>query len=294
MKYFEKHPMLMIAIGVLGVSASSILVRYSPAPSAVTACYRLLWTVLLLSPLVWGKSAVRKELAAVDKKTVLWSLASGVALAAHFVLWFESLRHTSVASSTTIVCTEVIWVALGYRLFLKGRLSAKAVGAIALAFGGSVLVAWADSGSVGHLKGDILSLVAAMAVAVYTLIGRHVRERTSTTVYTYLVYAACAVTLLLTCLVQGVNLFPASPAAVAVGLALAVLSTLLGHSVFTWCLKYFSPAFVSASKLLEPVVAAVLAAILFAEKPRPVQLVGCLVILGSVLWYSRLESRERE
>jgi len=294
MKFFEKHPMSMIAVGILGISLSSILVRYSPAPSAVTACYRLLWTMLLLSPLVWGKKAVRRELAAVDKKTLFWSIASGVALAAHFVLWFESLRHTSVASSTTIVCTEVIWVALGYCVFLKGRLSGKAVAAIALAFGGSILVAWADSGSGGHLKGDILSLIAAIAVAVYTLIGRKLRATTSTTVYTYLVYAACAATLLLTCLVQRQSLFPAKPAALLVGLGLAVLSTLLGHSIFTWCLKYFSPAYVSASKLLEPVVAAVLAAFLFGERPRPVQLLGCLVILGSVLWYSRLESREKE
>ncbi len=293
MKYFEKHPMLMIAVGVLGISLSSILVRYSPAPSAVTACYRLLWTVLLLSPVVWGRPSLRKELLAADRKTLLWSLASGVALAAHFMLWFESLYHTSVASSTTIVCTEVIWVALGYCVFLKGRLSGRAAGAIVLALSGSLLVAWADSGSGSHLRGDILALIAAIAVAAYTLIGRMLRETTSTSVYTYLVYTACAVTLLLTCLVQSQQLFPAEPAALLVGLGLAVLSTLLGHSVFSWCLKYFSPAFVSASKLLEPVVAAVLAAILFAEKPRPVQLLGCALILGGVLWYSRLESKAK-
>ena len=43
-------------------------------------------------------------------------LCSGLFLAIHFVLWFESLRHTSVASSTTIVCTEVVWVCLGFPL----------------------------------------------------------------------------------------------------------------------------------------------------------------------------------
>ena len=39
------------------------------------------------------------------------SAISGLFLAVHFVLWFESRNHTSVAGSTTIVCTEVIWVA---------------------------------------------------------------------------------------------------------------------------------------------------------------------------------------
>ena len=49
MKYIEKHPMTMIVLGILGISMSSILVKYSAAPSAVTAAFRLLWTVLLSS-----------------------------------------------------------------------------------------------------------------------------------------------------------------------------------------------------------------------------------------------------
>lgn len=57
---------------------------------------------------------MRKELFSLEKKSVVLSVVSGVFLAIHFVLWFESLKHTTVASSATIVCTEVIWVALGF------------------------------------------------------------------------------------------------------------------------------------------------------------------------------------
>lgn len=149
MKYIEKHPMLMIVIGIFGISMSSILVKYSMAPSAVTAAFRLLWTVLLMSPVVWGKREVRTELMQADKKTVRLSVISGLFLAVHFVLWFESLNYTSVASSTTIVCTEVIWVALGFCLFMKGKLSAKAATAIVVTVAGSVLIALADSAAGG-------------------------------------------------------------------------------------------------------------------------------------------------
>ena len=38
----------MILVGVVGISLSSIFVKYSAAPSAVTAAWRLLWTVILL------------------------------------------------------------------------------------------------------------------------------------------------------------------------------------------------------------------------------------------------------
>ena len=72
--------MIMIVVGVIGISLSSIFVRYSQAPSAVTAAYRLLWTVLLMTPVVLGKKEVRKELLRTEKKTVLLSILSGILL----------------------------------------------------------------------------------------------------------------------------------------------------------------------------------------------------------------------
>lgn len=282
--------MIMIVVGVFGISLSSIFVKYSTAPSVVTAAFRLLWTILLMTPVVVGKPKTRKELRQIDKKTVLLSSLSGLFLAAHFALWFESLRHTSVASSATIVCTEVIWVSLGYCLFLKGNLSGKAVTAIAVTLLGSVMIAFSDSTGDGtHLYGDILSLLAAIAVAVYTLLGRIVRARASTTAYTYIVYTACAGALLILCAMQNYHLLDYGIVVIVVGLLLAVFSTILGHSIFSWCLKYFSPSFVSASKLCEPVVAAILAGILFGEIPSLLQIAGGALILGGVLYYSCIE-----
>lgn len=292
MKYIEKHPMIMIVIGILGISMSAILVRYSDAPSAVTAAWRLSWTVLLQTPVVFGKTHFRRELLSVDKKTALLSAVSGIFLALHFFFWFESLRHTTVASSTIIVCTEVIWVSLGFCLFLKGKLSRKAVAAIAVAFFGSMLIALADSSMGGsHLYGDFLSLLAAVTVAVYMLIGRVVRAEASTTVYTYLVYTACAAVLILMCLVQGQSMVAYGGGTILIGLLLALFSTILGHSIFSWCLKYFSPSFVSASKLCEPVVSGTMAAVLFGEIPGALQLAGSVLILGSVFYYARLEDK---
>jgi len=289
-QYIEKNPMIMIVVGLLGVSMSAIFVRLSDAPSAVTASFRLLWTVLLMTPVTLLKAEPRKELRQLDRKTVLLCAISGVFLAIHFVLWFESLQHTSVASSGVIVCTEVIWVSIGYCLFMGGKLSLKAIATIAISLVGSVIIALSDSGTGGrHLYGDILSLLSAMAIAVYILIGRAVRKTVSNTVYTYVVYSASAVTLVAISLAQGHHLFGYGWSAVIVGLLLAVFSTILGHSVFNWCLKYFSPSFVSASKLAEPVIASIIAIFLFGEIPGALQIVGGIIIIGGVLLYSRLE-----
>lgn len=293
MNYLEKHPIIMICVGVLGISLSSILVRYSAAPSALTAAWRLLWTVIFMTPVVLGKASVHREMKALDRKTVLFSVLSGLFLAVHFVVWFESLKHTSVASSTTIVCTEVIWVSIGYCLFLKGKLSPKSVLSICVTLAGSFLIALADSGAGEmNLYGDILALIAAIAVAVYTLIGRVVRTGVSTTVYTYIVYSACAAVLVVLCLIQGHGFFAYGVSSIVVGILLAVFSTILGHSIFSWCLKYYSPSFVSASKLCEPVAAAAMAAVLFGESMSGVQIMGGSMILGGVLYYSTAEKKD--
>ena len=293
MKYFEKHPMLLLAVGILGLSMSAVLVRYSDAPSAVTAAFRMFWTVLLMSPMFLFSSRYRKELSGVSRNTFLLCIAGGICLALHFIIWFDSLKYTSVASATAIVCTEVVWVSLGYCLVLKGKLQPKAVLAIAVTLAGSVLIAWSDSGSGGgHLHGDILALFAAVAVAVYTLIGRAARAAISTTVYTYLVYVAAAAALAAIALLQGYSLAGYGRNAVVTGFLLALFSTILGHSICSWCLKYISPAFVSASKLCEPVIAAVLAFFLFQEVPKIAQIAGGAVIIGGVLFYSRIEHNQ--
>ena len=94
-------------------------------------------------------------------------------------------------------------------------------------------------------------------------------------------------------MVQGLGLLDYGPSPIIVGLLLSVFPTILGHSIFSWCLKYFSPAFVSASKLCEPVVAALFAAFLFGELPTFLQLVGCVLVLVGVFRYSRLEMKQQ-
>lgn len=290
MKFLEKHPMILIVIGIIGISLSAIFVKYSNAPSVVTASYRLLWTVGLLSPFVIGNRDVRQELHNTNRKTVLLCAISGIFLALHFTTWFESLNQTSVASSTAIVCTEVIWVALGFCLFLKGKIEKAAIGSIAITVLGSLLIAFSDYSAGGnHLRGDILALAAAIFCAVYTLIGREARKNMSTTCYTFIIYVFCALALCLTTWASGYSLLGYGSSSVIVGLLLAVFSTLMGHSIFSWCLKFLSPSFVSASKLCEPVVAAIFAGFLFGEIPVLLQIVGGIVTIGGVLIYSRVE-----
>lgn len=293
MKFFEKNPIIMLAIGVLGVSMSAILVRLADAPSAIIATLRLSWTVLLLTPMVFLKKENRNELFHVERKKLLLCMMSGACLAFHFLSWFESLKHTSVASSLAFGCTEVIWVSIGFFLFMKGKLTKKEILCIAGTMVGSILIALADSTAGGrHLYGDMLALFCAVAVAAYTLFGREARKTMTTTIYTYIVYVTCAAVLIIITLTQGYAVSEFDARVFFVCLLLAVFSTLLGHSIFSWCLKYFSPSFVAASKLCEPVIASIIAIFLFQEIPMPMQIVGGVIVVGCVFLYSKIEGEK--
>lgn len=265
---------LIVLLGVAGVSLSALLVRWSTAPSLILALYRMVFAAALMTP-----AALRGgSLSGLTRRELLLSLLSGAFLGLHFACYFEALNRTSIASAVVLVDTEVLFVALASALILKKKLSPRAWLAVLTAFGGGALVALADrSGGTGALTGDLIALAGAACVSVYTMLGAVCRERLSTTAYTYLVYLSASGTLLGIALVTGTPLLGYGPVNLLTGLGLAVFRTLLGHSVFSWGLKYLPPAFISTVKLLEPVFSALYGLFLFAERP------GGLVILGGAL-----------
>lgn len=273
---------LIVLLGVAGVSLSALLVRWSTAPSLILALYRMVFAAALMTP-----AALRGgSLSGLTRRELLLSLLSGAFLGLHFACYFEALNRTSIASAVVLVDTEVLFVALASALILKKKLSPRAWLAVLTAFGGGALVALADrSGGTGALTGDLIALAGAACVSVYTMLGAVCRERLSTTAYTYLVYLSASGTLLGIALVTGTPLLGYGPVNLLTGLGLAVFCTLLGHSVFSWGLKYLPPAFISTVKLLEPVFSALYGLFLFAERPgRLVILGGALILLGIGLY----------
>lgn len=282
------NPKVALFLGIFGTSFSSILVKYANAPSIITAVYRLGFTVLFMLLFVLVKH--KEELKALNLKSILFCSISGIFLALHFSFWFESLKHTSVASSTLLVNTEVIFSAIGFVLFMKGKIPRAGYISIVITFFGSILVAMADrGGGQNALYGDLLALLGAIFVAVYTLIGNMQRQHLSTVIYTFLVYTACFITLVIMAGASHTPIFGYGGKELMIGLLLAICCTLLGHSVYSWSLKYISPSYVSACKLCEPLFASIMAIIIYREIPVFMQIVGGFIIIAGVLLYTKFE-----
>ena len=281
---------LIVLIGVVGISAAAVLVRWSTAPSMVLVLYRMTIAVLLLLPSVLLKG--RGELKSMTKKEWLLTVAAGCCLGLHFSAFFESLRHTSIASAVLLSDVEVLFTALGSILIFRKKLNRQCWLAVALALIGAALVALADSGGESSLWGNALALGSTFLLALYTMIGASVRSRISNTTYTFVAYGCAAVTVLVISLVSGTPLTGYGANNLLTALGMAVLCTLLGHSVFTWGLKYLPPAYISTVKLLDPVFSALWGLLLFAEKPSLQVIVGGVIVIAGVFLYGRATEEE--
>lgn len=271
-----------LAVAVVAVSTSAILVRWSQAPSAVKAFYRVLFTTLLLAPFVGRYDDAVRSL---SRRDLGVAVVTGVALAAHFATWFESLAWTSVAASVTLVQTQPIFVGIGAALLLDERLSGRmaagmlvAVGGAALMSAGELLGGGATAGP-APLYGNGLAVTGALMAAGYVLAGRSLRQRVPLIPYVLVVYAVCAVVLLGVLLVQGHPLVAYPPVEWLLFLGMAVGPGLFGHTVINWALKYVESGVVSVSLLGEPVGSTLLALVLLGEVPGPWTVAGGGVVL---------------
>ncbi|MFD2639760.1 DMT family transporter [Piscibacillus salipiscarius] len=277
-------PYIAITIGVLAVSTSAIFVRLADAPSSIVALYRLLFASLLMVPLVLLK--YRHELVKVSSRDLLLSTASGVFLALHFILWFESLNHTSVASSVVLVTTQPIWAFLGGYLFFKERFTSGAVISLFIALVGSVIISWGDFQISGMaLFGNFLALLGAIAVTGYFLFGQTVRKRLSLIPYTFIVYGISSLTLVIYNLVIQESFTGYTSDTWLYFLALAIIPTFFGHTLFNWAIKWVNASTITMGILFEPVGASILAFFILDELVTWSQFLGgVIVIFGLILF----------
>ncbi|MFC0271152.1 DMT family transporter [Metabacillus herbersteinensis] len=278
------YPYLALAVGVVAVSTSAILVKLTSAPAPVIAFYRLFFSTLLVLPFFLIKSL--PEIKLLTRRDWIFSIIAGVFLALHFILWFESLNYTSVASSVVLVTLQPLFAFVGTFLFFKERVSTITIFSGSIAILGSVIISWGDFKISGlALIGDLLALAACAMVTAYLLVGQGIRKRHSLLLYTFIVYGISALTLLLYCLLLRYPLMPYPSSDWIYFLLLAIIPTLLGHSLFNWALKWVSTNTISIAILFEPIGAIILAYFILNERMILSQIVGGVVIvLGITLF----------
>lgn len=275
-----RRDLLLMPIGILAVSTSGPLMAAAAAPALAVALWRNLMAAAVIAPYALVRH--RGELAGLSARERLWAVGAGLLLAGHFATWTPSVRFTSVASATAIVCSQPVWVALIARA-TGHDVPRRAWWGIALSVVSVGVLTGVDFSLHSRaLLGDLLALVGGVFAALYTVAGAEVRRTVSTTSYTLVCYSTAALGLLVACLVGGLDLTGYSGKTWLQLLALTAGAQLLGHSLFNRVLRTTSPTVVSLALLFEVPGAAVIAAVFLGQHPPLAALPAALLLLVGI------------
>jgi drug/metabolite transporter (DMT)-like permease len=129
-----------------------------------------------------------------------------------------------------------------------------------------------------------MALGGAVAVSVYLIGGRTLRRSISLIPYVFCVYAVASLLLLTACLVLGVELSGFTTGDYLLLIALGIVPSHLGHTLYNYLLRYVDAKVVAVSTLGEPILSSVLAFLILSELPQSTIFLGApMVLLGICL-----------
>lgn len=274
--YAKALAVLVAGAAIIGLAP--ILVRLADAGPAAIG----FWRVTLAMPLL-ALLALRTD-GGVGRPSK-FALLAGIAFACDLGFWHYSIHFTSVANATVltnltpVVVTAVAWI------FLKQRPAKLFVAAVGLAVAGAWMMAIGrgeHAAGANPPLGDALALTTAFWYALYFLAISTARRSVGATRVMFWSGVASAPLLLAAALALGEDIFPVTTGGWAAVLALGVMHV-AGQGSIAWALGRLPAATASVVVLVQPVVAAILGWLLFAEALGPIQALGAAIALGGVV-----------
>jgi drug/metabolite transporter (DMT)-like permease len=280
----------LLALAQVAIGAAAIFARFALAGGgAISAsAFRLAIGALPVVVVAVARHAYTRH----DARTEGRLAVAGVMLAAHFALWISSLRFASVAVSTLLVCSTPIWTELWDVVRLR-RFRADVAISLVLGIAGVAIVIGAPAP--GDLPlGIFLALGGALAFAAYLVLVRDADARYDTLAIVGRTYPLAALVLAGATLVTHDPIPPPGDLSAWGGIvAMALVSQLFGHTALNAAVRHLSPTFVATVTLIEPVIAGVLAALIFGERLTPATFAGSVAIFAAIGIALRAEGRLR-
>jgi drug/metabolite transporter (DMT)-like permease len=274
-------PWTVLTVGVVVASLSAILTRYATeADALVVSFYRCAAAALVLVP--FGYAGVR----GIPARRLAAPITGGVFLALHFATWITSLYLTSVAPAVLLVSTTPVFVALAARLLWGDRLPALGWIGIAISLAGTALVAGGDLGGPSP-AGNGLALIGAATGGGYGLAGQAARRHLGIIEYSIVTYGVAALLLGPAAMVSGAGFWGFSRGTSWAIIALILGPQLVGHTMINATLRDLHATTVTVTITAEPIIAIVLAFLLFAETPPASIAPGGAAILAGIYLVTR-------
>jgi drug/metabolite transporter (DMT)-like permease len=285
----------LLAAGIAGICLAAPFIRIAQRNGAdnipfTMAFWRLLTATIIVIPigkpwtLNWRAffSTLSKPFSPESKPLTL-AIISGILLAGHFVLWFQSMSMMPLPQCVVLVTTTPIWTVLAEFLIWKKRLTALTLVGIIIAFSGSTFIALSVGlGESTSIAGAILAVVAAMFACAYLLLSKVSQGKLTVWQTVSISYPTATVCLLLGALVSGNMLTGFNHWAWLAMIGMGIFPHFLGHTALNVGVKHLTPAITTTAVLFEPIGASLIAYFFMGEVITWTTIAGGLVVLCGI------------
>lgn len=281
-------PYLALLCGGICIGFAAIFVRLADTGPVASAFWRLaIAAPFLLLAARWDTKRKGTSLPAPSRG----SLLLGVLFAADLGVWHWSIHFTTVANATLLGNFAVIFVSLFAWIFWRQRQGGCFVASLILALAGTVLLTGAHFGAWGpQALGDVLGLLTALLYASYMIVLSRVRRQLDTLPLMAWSSTVSALVLLPLALISPQPFWPESAAGWSVVIGMALVTQVLGQVLIAYAFVHMAPTLSALSLLIQPVIAALAAWLIFNEALTGASLFGALLVLAGLI-LARLSAR---
>lgn len=287
---------LILLFGVFACATSVLFIRSSTTDPVLLSAYRLILGAAFLTPAYRRAARVHPDFRLRWKAPEVWLPA--LLLASHFISWIYGARLTPAANATLLVNMTPVMMPVLLWMIVREMISLpEGVGSFIAIAGVSILVGSDLQFSGERVLGDLVCFGSMILYAAYLAFAR--RNRAIPSIYLYVVplYAMAGVICLAVGTLQwGFNremclIGPDLSAEFIAIFGLALVPTVVGHSLVNWAFKHIRPQAVSTINLAQAIFASLMAAVLFREFPGPELYIAAALILGGTLIVVRTDRK---
>lgn len=279
-KYF-----FILLLGVACLASGGIFVKLSELGPVATAFHRILLAMPLA--LLWARFShsprPRAGLLNVPHGDFALMFCSGAFLAFDLILWHISFHYTTVANAN-LLANLVPFIVVPSAWILFGERPSKlfAIGLFVAVAGVVLLMSGKINPSPDNFFGDALAIATALFYGLYLVTVGRLRERYNAgDILFWGGFSALAI-LLTTSAITEDTLIPQTMYGILILCCLAVFSQIGGQGLIAVSFGRLPINFASVAVLMQPVIAAFYALVIFSEKLSWLEIASAGVVLGGI------------
>jgi len=272
--------------GTIGVATRAIY-----ESDTTTSLFINLARMLIAAPILMAASwhTLGRKMFDIGRRDLWIMLLTGLLLAVSHAAYFASIRYSGVTIATLLtICIAPLVVTFGSVMLKFESLTGRTVIALVCALTGSVMLVGFNPNDAAQselVTGSIFALIAAVSYAGVILCGRFLAAGYHPLQVTAITFGAGTIVLLVINLVSGITAVH-TPQGWLMIVYLGLVPTALAYWLLQSGLRSVSATTASIVSMLDPLVAAVLAWVLFGETLAAAGIGGAVLLLLSIFLLS--------